>query len=510
MPADLVQSFVAGIESRAERHPSVTAIVSESHAELSYRQLDEAIDRALAFLQDYGLSFGDTVLALMPNSLETVLIFLACLKGGLRFAPLPCTATTSEIDVASLMVKPSLVLLADPVSKSLDSSLEGKIQTRRINVDGKLHWLSNELSRVKPGGGQLIITTSGSTATAKAILIDGDLLWSSGVAFAHFHRLDGTSPRFWNYLPMSYLGGLFNLTLIPLAAGGSFLIGEPFSGKTFLTFWPTVERFGIDTLWMVPSIVRGLCVLAERTKKPQNSHRVKTCFLGTAPIALSEKETFRQIFGIEMLENFALSETTFITSETSATLNYRTEGSVGSVLPYVEMTLNTIVDSDEHQSVKEISVKSPFLMIGYLRPDGSVDPARDANGFLRTGDLGSMVHGQLVVTGRTREIIKKGGYLILLNEIERLVESHHAVLEAVAIPTKHAFYGESYELLVQPYDSDMDKDSITKISAWLQEKLVKHKWPDRISIRKDFPRTSSGKVRKGVLRQEIAEKTDAQ
>lgn len=80
-----------------------------------------------------------------------------------------------------------------------------------------------------------------------------------------FHDLKDAQLRFWNYLPMSYLGGLFNLALIPLSTGGSLVIDETFSGKTFLQFWQTVERFDINAIWFVPTIARGLLSMAERT-----------------------------------------------------------------------------------------------------------------------------------------------------------------------------------------------------------------------------------------------------
>ena len=172
-----------------------------------------------------------------------------------------------------------------------------------------------DLNMKMVGGGKLIITTSGTTGAPKAILIDGDRLWSAGLAFLELHALKQSRLRFWNYLPMSYLGGLFNLALIPVASGGSFVVGEPFSGKTFLGFWQNIERYGVDALWMVPSIVRGLISLAERTKSLQPPPPIRNCFLGTASITLSEKTKFRNLFGIEMLENYGLTETTFLTSE---------------------------------------------------------------------------------------------------------------------------------------------------------------------------------------------------
>src|SRR5262249_30385940 len=156
--------------------------------------------------------------------------------------------------------------------------LQGKVRRLyRMTIGGSLDWLPDRPMGEGCGGGQLIITTSGSVGSAKAIVIDGDRLWSAGMAFVGHHGLEHEAPRFWNYLPMSYLGGLFNLGLIPVAARGSSLVGDTFSGKTFLSFWQTVTRYELDALWMVPAMVRGLTMLAERTKTPHRKHNVKTC-----------------------------------------------------------------------------------------------------------------------------------------------------------------------------------------------------------------------------------------
>src|SRR5579871_853738 len=264
-----IQSFTADFQRLVNDHREATAVIDENGGTLSYGQLDDLTDRMLGYLNGLGLGAGDTLLALMPNAVETALVFLACLKGGLRFAPLPFTATAAEITSAAGLVGAGFILIADPVPNRVVQQL-ALLTTpiKRIETGTDLAWIPTDRATAKPGKGELIITTSGSTGAAKAILIDGDALWSSGKAFMAFHGFENARCRFWNYLPMSYLGGLFNLCLIPLCTGGSFVVGEAFSGKTMLNFWDTVKRFEIDSLWMVPAIVRGLTQLADRTGRP--------------------------------------------------------------------------------------------------------------------------------------------------------------------------------------------------------------------------------------------------
>lgn len=293
---------------------------------------------------------------------------------------------------------------------------------------------------------------------------------------------------------MSYLGGLFNLSLIPLATGGSFVIDEPFTGKTFLGFWQNIERYDINSVWMVPTIARGLLSMALRTKRNEMknySSIIKTCFLGTAPIDLSTKQKFEETFGITLLENFALSETTFLTSENKTKITNRFEGSVGEILPYVELKL----EKSPEDEASEIKIKNPFLFLGYMNDKGQIENPLDKDGYFATGDFGVMKNNQLQLTGRKRDIIKKGGHFIALREIEATVNQCSDVIEAAAVKINHDFYGEAYNLYVVVGDAD----KLDFVNKFIHENIVKYKWPEKILKIEVLPKTASGKIQKHLI-----------
>ena len=493
-----VRSLISDLIRLAGKQPDKVAILDAEGRDLTYRKLMDHVENAQALLTKLGIKSGDTVVALLPNAIETLIMFLACLRGGYTYAPLPCTATITEVRQWRELTQSRLCLMASPVSNSVQEQLAGmEWNTLTISIGGDFGWVGTD-SAMPCEGGRLLIASSGSTGEPKAIVLNGDRLWSAGCAFLRYHNIESTEIRFWNYLPMSYLGGLFNLGLIPLAAGGSIFIDEPFSGKTFLTFWSTVERFKINSLWLVPSILRGLLTLAERVGQTMPRTCVERCYLGTATINLAEKQKFSQVFGIEPLENYGLSETTFISSERRNALALRKQGGVGLVMPDVDIKLSE-VDTEEVK-LNEILVRTPFMMLGYLDKQGHLELPVDEDGFLRTGDYGQIADGQLLITGRRRDIIKKGGILIPLREIELLAESTDEILEAAAVRVDHPFYGESYELYIcakQPIEDE--KTFLGHFSTKLHEQLARHKWPERVVLCIDFPRTASGKIQKHLL-----------
>lgn len=462
-----------------------------------YKDVWLYVERYIELFKQNALRKGDVILSILPNSVENIFCFLAALKGGYGFAPLSCKSTQREINEWAKIIDPRIILKSDEIQ--LQTHVSNRNHIIDIKCDGELEWLpSAEKSYEVSESGTLYLYTSGTTGEPKTMVIDGDKLWSSSYYFSKNYDLLESKCRFWNYLPMSYLGGLFNLALIPLSCKGSFLVTEPFSGNTLLNFWENVKKYEITALWFVPTIVNGLlkiCNMFGNNFQNYTQNNLKIVFLGTAPIEMEKKITFENELGVSIFENYGLSETTFISCEDIKSTKNRSQSSVGTILPYVEYKL---VKYEESNDIFELLIKSPFNFCGYLSKQGKLLKIDfDVDGFFNTKDLVKIDHnGQLVLLGRTRQIIKKGGLFIALKEIENAILGSKYVKEAVAIPIKHDFYGESYDLLLtlKTHEPD-DLVMKSKIKLWLVDNLVSYKHPENIIIVDEFPYTPSGKIK---------------
>lgn len=464
----------------------------------TYKEVSDYVRRWLCLFQKRGLCPGDTVVCLMPNSPETIVCFFASILGGYNFAPIPCQASEREINNWIALTRPKIMF-----RKIEKQECElGDFSEIICKCDGDFSWLPEGMADIERTESPAIyLLTSGTTGTPKAMIIDRDTLWSSGCAFVDFYSIKNSEYRFWNYLPMSYLGGLFNLAIIPLCCGGSFVITEPFSGKMVINFWNMVQRHNITALWFVPSIVHGLLQISKiigPAYKKVIVNNIKIALLGTAPIQLKIKEEFESVFGITLLENFALSETTFLTAETTDNIRYREQSSVGAVLPYVEFKM---IPVNTAENINQLWVKTPYLFKGYLGAEGIVNLEVDDEGFFNTKDLGRVNEdGQIVLAGRSRDIVKKGGLFVSLAEIENLVGQRADIEEVAAVPIEHEFYGESYVLYVVFKDNSQDMNiAISELHSWLLENIVSYKMPEAIESCSAFPKTASGKIQKNIL-----------
>lgn len=500
------RNFARDFNAHALIRSDVVALIdAETGVEFTWRTLDDLLARLGGCLADRGMKQGDTLLCMLPNSIEALALFLACLRYGYGYAPLPPSASTREIQQLCGLTTPRLaVILADAddrVANVVDAP-----STLIATLNLKFSWApesgSNFSPKVSPSG-RLYISTSGSTGEPKVMVINGDKLWSAGHAFVSQHGFLGSDSRFYNIMPMSYLGGLFNLCLIPLACGGSTVISSSFSGSTVLRFWQEVMSHGVTVLWLSPTMVRSLIqVIGPRWKSfATASLKVRAAFLGTAPIDLEEKLTFERIFGVPLLENYALSETTFLTSEALDSLSSRQQRSVGAMLPWVEMRFMEGGDGLGQSGLLRIEVRTPFLLEGYFGGDGIFQPISSENWF-DTGDLGHLEKSHLVLDGRIKDVIKKGGLLIHLPEIETLIRKVPYVVDVATIDIPHSFYGEDYVLFIA-FASDAPGSEDVRINTareYLTNNLVQNKWPAHIVHMATIPRNKSGKVARPELR----------
>jgi len=502
-----IRVFRDDFDGFARRFRDRAALIEgRTEENFTYGEVADLVQRYRQLFENAGVQPGGTIAALIPNSVEMLACFLATIYHGYGFAPLSADSPSPEIERWLSLTAPDFVLCADTLPKTSIDTMRAACRLEQLTVGGNFDFLPRDPGQhdTAPENARLFMSTSGTTGEPKAMVLDSNVLWSSGHAFSAFHGFVDESARFLNILPMSYLGGLFNLGLIPLSHGGSTVIQESFSGRSFFNFWNTVERFEVNVLWLVPSIIRGLLTMAERAK-PENiaNMGIRACFLGTAPIDLETKQAFEETFGVPALENFALSETTFFTTETLSTRHRRSEGSTGEPLPYVDIGFTPISeDQSEHTAMagQEIAVKSPFLFQGYLSTDGTIDLPLNSDGYFLTGDVGLLDdRNRLIVHGRVRDIIKKGGYFVPLSAVERLAQSHEDIYQAAAVTVSHAFFGESFELYVHP-SKDVEDEWVANVFApWLHANLAKHMWPEKIILTGEFPQTSSGKIRKHLL-----------
>jgi fatty-acyl-CoA synthase len=180
---------------------------------------------------------------------------------------------------------------------------------------------------------------------------------------------------------------------------------------------------------------------------------------------------------------------------------------VGRPLPQAEVRVADPASGRTQplEAVGEVLVRGYQVMAGYFELPEATAAAIDADGWLHTGDLGSMdAHGNLRIQGRLKEMIIRGGENIYPREIEDVIASHPAVAAAAVVGLPDPVYGEQVAACVE-LAPGASADA-AELQALCEQNLARFQTPTRWDFVAAMPRTPLGKIQKFLLQHDLLEK----
>jgi malonyl-CoA/methylmalonyl-CoA synthetase len=220
---------------------------------------------------------------------------------------------------------------------------------------------------------------------------------------------------------------------------------------------------------------------------------------GSAPLLLETFVEFEQRSGRRILERYGMSESGMICS--NPLQGERRGGSVGFPLPGVSVRIADDHDKPLRQGdIGGIQIRGENVFAGYWRMPEKTREEFTADGFFRTGDVGTVdVDGYVSIVGRAKDLIICGGYNVYPKEIELALDAMPGVAESAVIGVPHADFGEAVAaVVVARKDARLDADAIV---AELKKNFANYKVPKRLYVVDDLPRNAMGKVQKALLRE---------
>lgn len=440
------------------------------------------------------ISLGKKIVLLLGNRTENFMVRIACLLSGKTCVPVNPDFKWSEIDKI-LSYLSDYVIVTDKETQSQFQGLGDDENCLFVDdlVDVKnlkLVEYQREENIESPVGD--IMFTSGTTGQPKGVNIHIDRLAGNGKLFIDLHKI----PKgcvFYNVLPLCYLGGWYNLFLIPVLAGGSVVLDKPFGSSNMYAFWKNVQQFKVSHLWFNPTMLSMLLHIGldEGVNITESISSIKKSFVGMAPLDPQLKKRFEKQFDLKLLENFGLSETLFLTSEREGV--EKVPGSVGPVIHPIEIDLVG--------EQKEVVVRSPFTIERYFGDDASPQ-AFSKEGF-RTGDIGQWdEHGNLHIVGRIKDIIIRGGINISPSEIEKVIAQLPECSAVTVIGCDDEMLGEKVVAVVGMTRGDQ-REIKKLIKEKCRQELASFKRPEKIYFVDQFPLNASGKIDRKALKENI-------
>ena len=480
-----LREVLAGHLARQPDRPFL--IAPETGRILSYREIDRQARLLAGFLRSCGLRRGDKVALYLHNGYQTALLFIAAMIGGYVIAPLNLLSQRSQLAYVLGQCDCKLLFTSREHEKPLGEALAGvkrPIEVIVIDPDATALFIEKRIPRtgfenIAPGDPALLMYTSGTTGQPKGALLTHANLLAGARSVAAWHRLTAED-RCLSSLPIYHINGQVIATVTPFVSGGSLIAPHRFSVKTW---WELVERHQATWINLVPTIVAYLLSAADGGRSDRFPNvRFGRC--ASAPLPPEQHRAFERRFGVSVIECMGMTETSSVAFANPQDPARRRYGSLG---------LPCCVEAKVVEG--ELLLRGPNVMAGYYNSPEQTAKAFDAEGWLRTGDLGHRdADGYFYITGRLKELIIKGGENIAPREIDEALLRHPAVLEAAAVGVPDPNYGQDIRACVVLRPGA--RASIEELQAFCLAELGRYKTPREFRFLAELPKGPSGKVQR--------------
>lgn len=504
------------IFSRQARFRPKTSAVVFGEQRLTYRALNDGINRLANAFMALGISKGDKIATLLPNSLEQLEIYWACSKIGAVVVPLSVLLREKAIagllqdsDAVMVITSSDFISVVDAVKKQLAAVKHD----RYLLIDGTrtgyrdYHGLKAAASsdepvcrEVSPDDPFNIMYSSGTTGLPKGIVHTHRIRMAYATSFAAAFRMTPESVTM--HAGAIVFNGAFVDLMPTVFLGATYILLPQFEPVDYID---TIEREQVTHVMLVPSqIIAMLNAPNFSARKLQSLEMVLT--LG-APLHREHKERLNQELPGRFYELYGLTEG-FVTVLDKTDYVAKPD-SVGVPPPFFEMKILD-EDGDELKAgeVGEICGRGPILMPGYYkRPDLTETAVID--GWLHSGDMGFVDEdGFLYLVDRMKDMIISGGVNVYPRDIEEIVVQHEAVREAAVFGVPHEKWGETPLAAVVLHSPGAAEP--TELREWINDRVeAKFQRVSQVVIMEDFPRNVAGKTLKREMRTPFWKEVDS-
>jgi len=521
---DLEWGSIPGlVRSAAQRFGDAEAVIDGAHVDdavqLSFRDLAAAADEAGRAFIAAGVEPGDRVAIWSPNIWEWVVALLGLHAAGGVVVPLNTRYKGHE---AAYILRTSRARLLVTVNGFLGNDypamldghdlpdLERMVVVRGHVPGGALGWdeflagggtvpqaeLDARVAALGPDTVSDILFTSGTTGNPKGVVathgqtLRGFADWAAIVGLRHDDRYLVVNPFFHSF---GYKAGI----IASLTVGATIVPQAVFDIPMAMA---NVSQHAITALPGPPAIYQTFLNHPDLDREAMQSLRLAVT--GAAPVPVELIKRMEDELGFEtVVTAYGLTETTgIVTVCWPSDPPELISGSSGRAIPGVELR---VVDDDGDELPRgepgEIVVRGYNVMQGYFEDPDQTAEAIDAEGWLHTGDIGTMDDGgYLKITDRKKDMFITGGFNVYPAEVERLLLLHPDVAQAAVIGVPDDRMGEvGLAFVVPAAGSSPDPASIV---AWARDQMANFKAPREVRLLDALPMNASSKVLKTELR----------
>lgn len=513
-PVQAEQSIYDLLKARAELTPEAIAITAPGRAPLSYRRLLAQVEGTIEALNSLGIGRNDRVAMVLPNGPEMATAFLA-VAAAATSAPLNPAYGAGEFEfyLADLDARALIV------ASGMDSAAPGAAQARGIpsielspmsDEEAGLFTLHGQGTSAAAGGGAaqrgdvaLVLHTSGTTSRPKMVPLTQANLCISAHNIGHALGLT-SSDRCLNMMPLFHIHGLVAAILSTQAAGASVVCTPGFDATGFYGW---LRAFRPTWYTAVPTMHQALLNHAADNRDILASCRLRFIRSCSAPLPPALMEKLEQTFEAPTIEAYGMTEAAHQMTSNPLPPRQRKPGSVGIPTGPEVAIFDPLGKALATGERGEIVIRGANVTAGYENnPEANADAF--VNGWFRTGDQGFLDDdGYLFITGRTKEMINRGGEKVAPREIDDVLLEHPAIEQAVAFAVPHPTLGEDVAVaVVARKDATVTAKEIREFAF---ARLAGFKIPSQVIVVDEIPKGPTGKVQRIGLAEKLGSRMEA-
>ena len=501
MLAHLGQVAQAADEQFGDRE----ALVFEGQS-LSFRELNAKIEAVAGGLSDLGLTKGDVITLYAANSWEWIVSYYAIARLGAVINPVNTMLTPDEIHyvvqdcgaraiIASPEKVAATLAVKDSTSVKELISFGDQVEPGAVSFNALLESgaIAPDVDDIDPEALSTIGYTSGTTGRPKGAMQSHQAVIINSSMTSQLH-MRGENDVVVSALPCPHVYA--NVLMNGMMMFGTKLVlhktFEPVAVMEDISEHNATIFDGVPTMYMfmMNSPAFASADLSSLTR----------CYVGGQTMPVATMKAVEESFKVPLIELWGMTEIAGLGS-THPLYGANKHGSIGCAIPYTELRIADAEDAAvtmPRGEVGELMVRGPIVMMGYFGDDEKTRETLEPDGWLHTGDLGTMdKDGCVYIVDRKKDMILTGGYNVYPAEIERVLAGHPAVALAAVGKQEDQLKGEiakAYVVLKEGKSVDEQE-----IISFCREKLAAYKCPREVQFVSDVPKTSTGKIMRREL-----------
>lgn len=500
------------LETEAKYSPESIAVLAPGRPPLSYGRLLSQVQEVACYLNASGIGRNDRVAIVLPDGPEMLVAFLS-VAAVATSAPLNPRYRAPEFEfyLSDLRSK-ALVVLAGTNSPAVEVARNLAIGLIEITpLAGEPAGLFTMSGRLSPRDGPtgfagpdevaLVLHTSGTTSRPKIVPLTQVNICASACSIRNSLEL-AEGDRCLGVMPLFHVHGLIGAALSSFAAGASIICSPRFDELKFFEWMDVLQPTWYTAVPTMHQTVLAHGVANPKLAAKQQLRFIRSCSASLSPRMMADLEN---LFKTPVIEAYGMTEASHQMTSNPLPPRHRKAGSVG-----VAAGSEVAIMDEEGNLLKpgitgEIVIRGASVTRGYENnPKANEDSF--TNGWFRTGDQGIMdTEGYLIITGRIKEMINRGGEKIAPREIDDRLMEHPAIAQAVTFALPHPTLGEDIAAAVVLKEEGLSTGE-REILEFLFGRLADCKLPSQVVIVDQIPKGPTGKVQRIGLADKLSEK----